>query len=179
MTLTHIKQLRKKLGLTQQELAHKAGVSQSFIAKIESDTITPSYTYANRIISCLEKEQHTQEPTAKDFMSARIYTCKPQDPVKNVVRRMQRLAISQLPVVKERAVVGLVTERAILKHLVEETASELVVQDVMQPPPPLIDISSRRQTAIDLLKHFSLIGVTRNGLLRGVVTRTDLISTYK
>jgi len=33
-TLEEIKKLRKKLGLTQQELAEESGVSQSLIAKI-------------------------------------------------------------------------------------------------------------------------------------------------
>jgi len=33
-TLEEIKKLRKKLGLTQQELAEESGVSQSLIAKV-------------------------------------------------------------------------------------------------------------------------------------------------
>ena len=43
-TLQEIKHLRKKFNLTQGELAKLAGVSQSLIAKIESNKINPTFT---------------------------------------------------------------------------------------------------------------------------------------
>ena len=39
--LREIKELRKKFGLTQTDLAELAGVSQSLIAKLESNMIDP------------------------------------------------------------------------------------------------------------------------------------------
>ena len=50
-----IKALRKKAKLTQQELAEKAGVSQSLIARIESGTVNPRLSTLIRIMKALEE----------------------------------------------------------------------------------------------------------------------------
>lgn len=54
-SLDEIAKRRKLLGLTQKQLAKIAGVSQSFIAKIESGKIDPSYSKAKAIFDTLEK----------------------------------------------------------------------------------------------------------------------------
>src|SRR3989338_2972132 len=46
--------IRRRLGLTQQQLAQIAGVSQSMIAKLESGAIDPSYSSVRKIFSALE-----------------------------------------------------------------------------------------------------------------------------
>jgi len=51
--LSYIKKMRKKFGLTQAKLAKMAGVSQSLIAKIESEKIDPSYKIAKKIFTVL------------------------------------------------------------------------------------------------------------------------------
>ena len=51
--LEEIKKIRKKLGMTQTELANRAGVSQSLIAKIESARIDPTYTKTQKIFAAL------------------------------------------------------------------------------------------------------------------------------
>ena len=47
--IKEIKILRKKLEITQNELAKKSGVSQSLIAKIESSNIDPAYSSIKKI----------------------------------------------------------------------------------------------------------------------------------
>lgn len=47
---------RKQLGLTQTELARKAGTSQVNISKIEKGTINPSYEMLEKITRALKKE---------------------------------------------------------------------------------------------------------------------------
>ena len=54
--LSELRILRKKIGLTQSELAKQASVSQSLIAKIESKKIDPSYTNAKKIFETLQKK---------------------------------------------------------------------------------------------------------------------------
>ena len=56
--LSEVKVIRKKLGLTQGELAKAAGVSQSLIAKIESTKIDPTYSKVKLIFHALESLLH-------------------------------------------------------------------------------------------------------------------------
>ena len=53
--LDKIRQMRKRLNLSQRELAGMAGVSQSLIAKIERGTIDPSYSNVRKILSAFEE----------------------------------------------------------------------------------------------------------------------------
>jgi len=47
--LSRIREIRKKLNISQRELAMKAGVSQSLIAKIEGNNIDPSFRGGNTL----------------------------------------------------------------------------------------------------------------------------------
>ncbi len=175
MDALHIKKQRRALHLTQQELAEKANVSQSFIAKIEAGLINPSYTLATRILNVLEREQMQQQPSAKELAHKPLVTCAPQDSVKTVIRRMRKQAISQVPVVEDKTVIGLVTETGLLDHMLDKNPEHLIVQDVMRSPPPLLDASTPQAAVLSLLKHSPLIVVTEKGKLYGAITRTDMI----
>jgi DNA-binding XRE family transcriptional regulator len=48
-----IKLLRNELGLTQPDLAEKAGIEQSYLSKLENDKGTPSFDIINRIAQAL------------------------------------------------------------------------------------------------------------------------------
>ena len=74
--LEEIKKIRKSLGLTQAELAKRADVSQSIIAKIESGSIDPTLSKAKKIFG-IYKQLKLFRPKATDQElfreTARIY----------------------------------------------------------------------------------------------------------
>jgi len=65
--LTEIKQLRRKYHLNQKELAQRAEVSQSLIAKIEAGKVEPSYSKAKLIFEALDQLREKEEVKAKDI----------------------------------------------------------------------------------------------------------------
>ena len=52
--LEEIERLRKKFGLTQTELAEKASVSQSLIARLEAQSVDPRYSKVASVFEALE-----------------------------------------------------------------------------------------------------------------------------
>jgi CBS domain-containing protein len=99
--------------------------------------------------------------------------------VRRAVRVMNDFEIGCLIVVENGSVVGILTERDVLKRVVDEgrKPEETLVKDVMSKP--LITISSEAslENAIELMfKHkIKKLPVVENGKLVGLVTFTDLV----
>ncbi|MBS3101752.1 helix-turn-helix domain-containing protein [Candidatus Woesearchaeota archaeon] len=82
--LEEIRKIRKKLGMTQTELANRAGVSQSLIAKIESGRIDPTYTKTKKIFAALSELEKKEEVKAEQLMASRIISVASGTPIKGV-----------------------------------------------------------------------------------------------
>src|SRR3990167_3831950 len=98
-SLEEVKKIRKKLGMTQTELANRAGVSQSLIAKIESGRIDPTYTKTKKIFAALSDLEKKEEVKAEQFMTKRIVSIGSNAPMKEAIFKMNKYGISQLPVI--------------------------------------------------------------------------------
>ncbi|MFB6294580.1 MAG: multiprotein-bridging factor 1 family protein [Candidatus Nanohaloarchaea archaeon] len=72
-----ITELRTETGLTQAEAADAAGVSQSFVAKLESGDSVPNYRDAARLYNTLEERARAAGKTAADVMNADVVAVAP------------------------------------------------------------------------------------------------------
>ena len=173
--LTQLKKLRKKLNLTQKELADKSGVSQSLIAKIESNKIDPSYNKAKKIFETLSFLNQKTELTAKDIMYKKIISLSPKSTIKEAIILMKQKNISQLPVIDKKAV-GYISERVLLDKILEGDTS-LKVGDIMEQTPPILPPNTSQGVVANLLKHFPLILIEDKGELKGIITKVDLLKS--
>jgi len=173
--VSDIKSIRKKLDLTQFELAKQSGVSQSLIAKIESNKLDPTYSNVTKIFNALDSMQKKESFKAKDFIHKGVISCQEDDLVRNVIKKMKKFEISQLPVMKGNNVVGVVSETKIIEHLIEDLNRDLKVKDVMGEVPPIVSLNTEESVISTLLRFFSLIIVQDKGKLRGVITRSDIL----
>ncbi|MBI4173496.1 MAG: CBS domain-containing protein [Candidatus Aenigmarchaeota archaeon] len=175
--LAEIKRIRKRLGITQAQLAKLAGVSQSLVAKIEAGRLNPTYTNAVAIFNALEKEANAYRLGVKQVMNTRVSAARPEDRLKTVIGQMRRYGISQLPVLDKSRPAGLVTETGILKAMEgsRKALDELSVKDVMEECPPVISMHASLDVAAHLLRYFPIVFVSKNGLLEGVVTKADIL----
>ncbi len=174
--LNEIKEIRKGYGLTQHELAKKAGVSQSLIAKIESGRIDPTYTKTRKILDTLNSLAEEKGMKAEEIMQKRIISVRPDESIKTAIERMKRYEISQLPVIKEH-VVGIVSEGTIINRmsLNKKINAKDEISRIMDPAPPIINSKTGINVITGLLKHFPLIIVAEKGHLAGVITKSDLL----
>jgi CBS domain-containing protein len=106
-----------------------------------------------------------------------VVTVEPDVNVRRAVRAMNDFEIGCLVVVEAGRVVGILTERDVLKRVVDEgrKPEETSVREVMSKPP--ISPDADLETAIELMfKHkIKKLPVVENGKLVGLVTFTDLV----
>jgi predicted transcriptional regulator len=174
--LKHLKQLRKQLGLTQTEFAKEAGVSQSLIAKIESNSIDPTYSKVRQVFDTLDRLSKNKEPCAREIMQTGIITARPGDRIVDIVKQMSKNAISQIPVLDGKNIIGLVTEKDILEHLGSEDVHALKAKDAMVEPPPIVGEDTRMSAINALIRHYPLIIVAKKGELSGIITKSDILN---
>lgn len=171
--LQEIKKIRKKIGMTQAQLANRAGVSQSLVAKIESGRIDPTYTKTKKIFTALSELERKNDIKAASVMNCKIISIQPACSIKDAISKMKRHGISQLPVIDENKLIGLVSESTILDAVLKSKASK--VCEIMQEAPPIVSKNTSVQVVSNLLKHYPMVIVSQEGKLIGLITKADLL----
>ncbi len=174
--ITHLKKIRRQLDLTQHQFAREIGISQSMIAKIEAGKLDPTYSYVKKIEGAINSLMKKEEKEAKDIMIKNLIKAKPKDKASDIIKLMNKHAISQLPVLQGGKVVGLITESSILEKDLEEIKN-LKVKDLMIEAPPLIAEDTGISVILSLLKYYPLVIISKKGKLIGLITKADLINS--
>jgi predicted transcriptional regulator len=176
-TLTEIRRRRVALGISLGELARAIGRSDATLSRIERGQIRPSYELVQRILSYLETQEGLTAPrlTVGELMHRPLVTVDSKSLLAVAAQRMESGAYSQLPVVDDARVVGSLSESALLRALARPNAPKVRVQDVLEPPYPVLDEGFPADLLPPLLGRYPAVLVTQRGLLQGIVTKADLI----
>jgi predicted transcriptional regulator len=179
--IDEIRLLRRQLGLTQQELAKMAGVSQSLIAKIERGLVQPSYGNVKRLVEALEAERNRRHPavTAGATCSKSIVYAEAMDTVREAANLMRKHGFSQVPVRRRGQIVGSVSDRILSEALATaenpETVGKRRVEEVMAEPFPQVPDTTPLKVASGLLHYAPAVLVTKAGEPVGILTKSDLL----
>lgn len=177
-SLTEIERRRKALGLTQTELAGKAGVSQSLIARVEAGSVDPRYTKVSRIFRALE-EFKDREVCARDIMSLEVVGVQKTVSMENASGKMKEYEVSQMPVYEGDAIVGSISERVILDQISRgvdtRQFSSSPVSDYMEAAFPTVGPETPLSVVSALLEYNTAVVVQEMGQTRGVITKADLL----
>ncbi len=173
--ITKIKHIRKKLNMTQNQFAKSANVSQSLIAKIESGKLDPTYTKVKQISEAIDRLSKKREAKIKEIMVKKVITVKPDDNLTKVIKLSSKHGISQVPVVEDKNVLGIIYEGTIPEKSVETPISELKIQDVISETPPIVSEDANVTILPSLLRHYPVVLVARNGVIKGIVSKVDLL----
>jgi len=174
--ITKLKEIRKKLDITQKKFANIAKVSQSLIAKIESKRIDPSYSNVLKIEEAINSLAKEKEASAKDIMVKKIIAVNKDEKAQNIIKIMNKYEISQVPILDRGVAVGLVTESSILgkdiKEIKYSTAKELMIE-----APPIIAENTKMSAVSSLLKFYPIVLVKRERKIIGLITKSDLLKS--
>ncbi|MEM3728952.1 MAG: CBS domain-containing protein [Candidatus Bathyarchaeia archaeon] len=168
-----LRKLRTEARLTQKKLAELVGVSQAHIAKIEQGKVDPRLSTVNKILKVLTEGK---EVKCKDLMTRGVLFARPEDSVLKVSEIMVRHAISQMPVINGRKVVGTITEEGIIRKLSSNIANEKV-KNIMDPPLPIVSEETSISAIRPLLERRQGVLVARGKKVIGIITRSDLLKT--
>jgi len=175
---------RKQMGITQKELARLAMVSQSFIAKLESGLISPSYNNVKSIIEILEniEKEISEDTIEKRLYHKKIVFLSPEDTIYTAAKIMKKHKIHQIPVFDGGAPVGSITHRTIIDKMISAGVrdfSKIKIKLVMEEPFPIIKYNSPLSVVSELLKYNHAVLITNKSKIIGIVTKTDFIKSIK
>ncbi len=176
--LTSIRSRRQRLGIKQKQLAEKARVSQSLIAKIEKGIISPSYTITKEIFECLDNLEKANEKKCSEIMSRDLITISSEEKIKKASKIMKKNSISQIPVEEDGKIVSSITESLILESLLEKSKEELFkmkIKEICGESFPKVNSSTPIKLILPLLKHSQSILVYENQKLKGIITKSDVM----
>jgi len=171
--------LRKKASLTQKQLADKAGLSQSLIARIEKGDIDTRISTAQRILDVIKNTEPSGEKSLslRDYMVSPVIYCRSSDPIKRVVALMADQNISQMPVMENGKAVGSIVDTELVQILAKRGArsSRRKISDVMSKQFPELDVNAPIDKAIELLTKSSAVLITNGPHIAGIVTKADVL----
>jgi predicted transcriptional regulator len=131
-----LRKLRREVGLTQAEVSIEVGVSQAYIARLENGTLDPKLSIVNKIMDVLNRRRKTK---CSEIMTSNPVTIDARDSASIAVGLMQKHSYSQLPVLRAQQIVGIITERDIIRNL-QHDMQTLSVQAVMSSEcVPIVD----------------------------------------
>ena len=179
-SLSEIKRLRKKLNISQKELALELKLTQSTISRIESGLIDPPYTKFKLIFEFLEREKSKRKKSkryAKDIMSKGIKFIKPNSTIREAVEIMHDENISQLPIIENNHNFGSVTSKKIQKFITDNP--EILGVDVSlikELPFPEVDENWNVKDISNLLIRYSAVLVKNEQHdFVGIITDADFL----
>ena len=116
----------------------------------------------------------------RDVMSKDVRVVRPDTLVKEVVATMNKFEIGSIVVIQGDRPVGIITERDILKRIVEPCLAPetLRAREVMTSPPVTINATVSIDEAANIMarKKIKRLLVMDNGKLAGILTFTDIVT---
>lgn len=174
-----LREKRIELGLTQKEVAERAGISQPLVARIEKGGVDPRLSTLSRLVEVLNGAATEQLPRAVDLIEGGIASVSPTESVRRAVTIMRERGFSQLPVVDKGRAVGIVSTDDLIERVQQTDDPRALgrrkVAEVMGPAPPSVSGDTHFSVLENLLARNVAVLVSEGGEWMGIVTKADIL----
>ena len=180
--ISSIQARRRRLGITQAELARESHTSQSFIAKLETQKLDPAYSLATKVFSALDGLEASSGAVAGELMTPKVYSVRPSEKVGAAVAILRKNDISQMPVMENGKAIGSISERWMLELLSNDNYAKVatkLVGDTMDEPFPCVSAKTPASAVVGLLKYAPAVLVMRGQEVAGIISKSDLLKATK
>jgi predicted transcriptional regulator len=149
------------------------------INQIESGRCKPSYDTAKKIFEVLSSQEGKTSLKAGDICSHEVISVQKDEKLEVVIEKMMKNSISQIPVREDSKIVGLVSEDVLARKVLEsedkKNIHQVPILQIMEPPPPIVDISTPAKALIPLVRFSKCVLVSRKGEIIGIITISDTL----
>ncbi len=112
---------------------------------------------------------------AKDIMSERLIICQRHERLSEVLGRMKKMDIHELPVVEGGKLLGMISYDVFIKR--KSLPLTTTVENLMVTPPKVdVNDSVTRVAEVMLVNNFRAVPVTAAGEIAGIVAREDIVN---
>lgn len=183
---TKIKNTRRTLGLSQKRLAIMTGLSQSTIARIESDieSLNPSYRTVFTVIDALNSANHADKAgellnrKAGEIMHSSIIYARPDDTIARAIETVRKGDFMQLPVLsRSRNVLGTVYQKDLLDVAANNPRAigSMRVSSILKPALPQVDKGTALAKLKPIIESWNAVLVVEKNRAVGIITIYDLM----
>jgi len=105
-----------------------------------------------------------------------LVTATRRDVVRDVIAKMKQYDVSQLPVLEDGRLVGMIAEVDLLNYLLEgHHRSSDPIEPIIDPAPPVVDPLAAVDTLAEVFLSANAAVVVDRGAVVGIVTKIDVI----
>ena len=117
-------------------------------------------------------------PVARDHMSRDLLTVDSSLPLAEVAARMVERSVGAVLVLEGERLVGILTERDVLRAVARGIRDDAVVREWMTTEPETIDPDETTEHAATMMMHggFRHLPVTEGGAVVGILSIRDLMA---
>ena len=175
--ISDVKNIRKKMGLSQRKLAKESGLSVSWINQVEMSVIKdPSYLKIKKIFDLYEFKKTGHEKTAGDICIKKIISFDLGSSIKDANKIMIDSGISQVPVFEKNLCVGMITDKIITSLVGSDVSDVKIVKEMLDIAPPRVSADTPIRALRSILEYFEYVLVEKDGFIFGILVRQDFNS---
>ena len=180
-----IRSARRSLGISQKELADACKLSQSMIARLETDIVklNPSYGVIYTVMESLTNagtamnKARLTSKVAEDIMHRNVITVSENETLEKAIKIVKNYDFAYVPVHSNRDVVGTLNQKRLLDAATQnpERVSSIKIEKILEPALPQVHKETNILLLKPILESFGAVLVTEKSKIVGIITIYDML----